>query len=215
MSRGDAPERRTQEERRTEAERRLLDAAAELIGEIGPAQLTLAAIGDRAGYSRGLVTHHFGSKGAMMERLVAAVAHRFQDALVNDGGSESALDAVLEFIRTYMAIVADFPPMHRARLVLWADAVSHPSEIRQAMVDSDREFRDELTKRIELGQASGELSREVDPVGMATVAIGMLRGVALQSMLDPNIDLDASRREIEQMLIQRLRPSAESTSPSG
>jgi AcrR family transcriptional regulator len=54
--------RRTQEERRVEAERRLLRAAAELVGEIGPARLTLANVGERAGYSRGLATHHFGPR---------------------------------------------------------------------------------------------------------------------------------------------------------
>ena len=60
---------RRQQDRRNEAEQRLLDAAAELIGEIGPGAVTLANIGERAGYSRGLATHYFGSKGAMMRRL--------------------------------------------------------------------------------------------------------------------------------------------------
>jgi AcrR family transcriptional regulator len=57
---------RTQEQRRIEAERRLVRAAAELVGEIGPARVTLANVGERAGYSRGLATHHFGPKGALM-----------------------------------------------------------------------------------------------------------------------------------------------------
>jgi AcrR family transcriptional regulator len=35
--------------------------------------VTLADVGKRAGYSRGLATHHFGSKGAMMQRLVDTV----------------------------------------------------------------------------------------------------------------------------------------------
>jgi len=206
MSRDEATTRRTQEERRAEAERRLLDAAAELIGEIGPSQLTLAAIGNRAGYSSGLVTHHFGSKGAMMERLVATVADRFRDELVDGAGTEGSLSVLLQFVRTYMAIVSDFLPMHRARLVLWADAVARPSDYRRAMVASDREFREELAKRIARGQAAGAFSRDADAAALATVAVGMLRGVAMQSMLDQDIDLAACGREIEHMLIERLRP---------
>jgi hypothetical protein len=34
----------------------------------------------------------------------------------------------------------------------------------------------------------------------------MLRGVALQSMLDDGVDLDACRAEVETMLIGRLVP---------
>jgi len=78
------PARRTQEQRRAEAEHRLVAAAAELVGEIGPSRVTLASVGERAGYSRGLATHHFGSKGALMQRLVEAVTHQFREG--NDRG---------------------------------------------------------------------------------------------------------------------------------
>src|SRR5215471_16965613 len=63
---------RTQEQRRADAERRLVRAAAELVGEIGPAKVTLANVGERAGYSRGLATHHFGEEGAQVQRLLGA-----------------------------------------------------------------------------------------------------------------------------------------------
>src|SRR5277367_3051841 len=76
---------RTQEVRRTEAERRLIAAAAEMVGEVGPSKVTLANVGERAGYSRGLATHHFGSKGALMQRLVEAVTHQFRDAMFDQG----------------------------------------------------------------------------------------------------------------------------------
>jgi AcrR family transcriptional regulator len=40
--------------------RRLIQAAAELLTERGYERTTLAAIGERAGYSAGLVTGRFG-----------------------------------------------------------------------------------------------------------------------------------------------------------
>jgi AcrR family transcriptional regulator len=67
--------RRTQVERRLESERALLGAAAEVIAERGITGASLTVIGERAGTSRGLPTHHFGSKDA----LVARVAARAQD----------------------------------------------------------------------------------------------------------------------------------------
>lgn len=61
-------------------------------------------------------------------------------------------------------------------------------DVRSAMLASDREFRDELAKRIERGVASSEFARPTDPRAFATVVIGMLRGIALQSMLDDRVD---------------------------
>jgi AcrR family transcriptional regulator len=196
---------RTQEQRRVEAERRLVRAAAELVGEIGPARVTLANVGERAGYSRGLATHHFGSKGALMQRLVDVVTSQFRDAMFEESQSDSPIDQLRQLIGFYVQVVSDLQPVNRARLVLWADAVAGPSEdVRPRMMSADREFREEIEKRIQLAKTAGEVAGSVDPHGLATVIIAMLRGVALQYLLDDQIDLDAARNEIEQLLIARL-----------
>jgi len=55
----------------------LLDAAADLIAEGGYEAMTLAAVGERAGYSRGLVTARFGSKDQLLEALGSFTATPF------------------------------------------------------------------------------------------------------------------------------------------
>jgi AcrR family transcriptional regulator len=197
---------RTQEQRRTEAEHRLVQAAAELVGEIGPGKVTLANVGERAGYSRGLATHHFGSKGALMQRLLDAVTSQFRDAVVGESKSDSPIDQLRQLIDFYFHVVSDLQPVNRARLVLWADAVAGPSEdVRPQMVSADREFREEIEKRIELAVTAGEVKADVDPHGLATVIIAMLRGVALQRLLDSQVDLVAAQSEIDQLLTTRLQ----------
>jgi len=197
--------RRTQEARRAEAERRLVRAAAELVGELGPAKVTLANVGERAGYSRGLATHHFGSKSAMMQRLVDTVTSQFRDAMFEGSESDSPIEQLRQLISFYFDVVSDLKPVNRARLVLWADAVASASDdIRARMVSADREFREEIEKRIQLAQTAGQVPASVDPYGLATVIVAMLRGVALQYVLDDQVDLNAARREIEQLLIARV-----------
>ncbi len=201
--------RRTQGERRAEAERRLVQAAAELVGEIGPARVTLANVGERAGYSRGLATHHFGSKGALMQRLVDAVTMQFREGIFDETHSDSAMDEAMGLVRTYFQVMSNLQPVNRARLVLWADAVATGSpDVRPTMIAADREFREAITKTLERGVVTGEFDSSVDPRGLATVIVGMLRGVALQSLLDDQVDLDACRAEIEQLLTSRLQKAA-------
>lgn len=201
--------RRTQEERRNEAEQKLLAAAAELIGEIGPAGVTLANIGERAGYSRGLASHYFGSKGAMMQRLVDTVTDQFQMSVFIEHEADSAMGRLLVLIDTYFQTMADLQPVNRARLVLWANAVAMPStDVRPAMIAADRQFRKALVVGIQRGIDAGECPPDIDPHGLATVIIAMLRGAALESLLDDEVDLAACRREIEQLLTARLTAKA-------
>jgi AcrR family transcriptional regulator len=197
---------RTPEIRRAEAEQRLIAAAADLVGELGPSKVTLANVGERAGYSRGLATHHFGSKGALMQRLVEAVTQQFRDAMFDLDGTEDLITELRTLVGIYFDVVADLQPVNRARLMLWADAVAHPdTDTRALMAAADRDFRDEVEKRIRVAVGSGQAPRTVDPHGLATVVLAMLRGVALQSLIDDHVDLDAARAEIERLLTSRLQ----------
>jgi AcrR family transcriptional regulator len=201
---------RTQEVRRAEAERRLIAAAAEMVGEVGPSKVTLANVGERAGYSRGLVTHHFGSKGALMQRLVEAVTHQFREAMFDQGGAEDPVTALRTLIGIYFDVITDLLPVNRARLVLWADAVANPTEdTRTRMLAADREFREEIEKPIKVAIAAGRLPGTVHPHGLATVIVGMLRGVALQSLIDEHVDLDGARSEVEALLVHRFTAEQE------
>jgi len=197
--------RKTQEERRGEAERRLIDAAAAMVSEAGPAKVTVANVGERAGYSRGLVSHHFGSKRALMQRLVESVTYQFREALF-DQQSGDALGELSTLIDIYFDVVSDLQPINRARLVLWADAVANPSDdVRPAMVNADKEFREEIEKRLRHAITTDQVPTTVNAHGLATVIIAMLRGVALQSLIDDSVDLVAARFEIEQLLLTRLQ----------
>lgn len=208
MSRVATPTRRSQLQRRADAERRLIDAAAELIGEVGLSRLTLAGVGERAGYSRGLASHYFGSKGALLQRLVEVVAREFREALGAASTSDSPLDELRGLVRTFIGMVADLPPLHRAFLVLWADAVAGSPDLRPIMATSDRYFRRDIAMIIDRGIAERDFPDDVDADALATVLVGMLRGVALERLIDADrdtdIDLDASRIEIEQLLDHRL-----------
>ncbi|HQP20056.1 MAG TPA: helix-turn-helix domain-containing protein, partial [Phenylobacterium sp.] len=85
--------RRSQAERRDESERRLIEAAAGLVVEQGIGAATFANIGERAGYSRGLVTQRFGSKQGLIEAMIERLQLRI-GALLEDRGVEgmSGLD---------------------------------------------------------------------------------------------------------------------------
>ncbi len=77
------PPKRTQAQRRANTERRVLDAAIDLMPAM-VAAVSLAQIGEAAGYSRGIVTHNFGSR----EKLLDAVLRDAQTFHVPDNAKD-------------------------------------------------------------------------------------------------------------------------------
>lgn len=185
--------RRTQAERRAATESALLAAAAEVIVEFGVSALTLARVGDRAGYSRGIVTHYFGSKRALLE----AVARNAQSGLAAVvEGEDPGVDRLLRFIEEYLASMAGSGRLWSAFLLLWVQAASSP-ELAAIMRDRDDYVREHLCKDIAAGLEAGTITANVDPAAVAVAVIGQLRGIGLQLLLDPAaVDLQRLRRSV-------------------
>ena len=180
--------RRTQDERRATTEAALLDAASALVVESGVGSLTLARVGGRAGYSRGIVTHHFGSKQA----LVDALARRVQAGYVTGlDAMEPGLERLLALVEGYVALLADATDANRAFLLLWVEAASS-QELTPIFVERDAGFRAELREDLAAGLADGTVAADVDPEDTAVAVVGQLRGIALQRLVDPDA-VDAAR----------------------
>jgi AcrR family transcriptional regulator len=185
--------RRTQKQRRHQAEAALLDAAAQLVVEQGVRSLTLARVSERAGYSRGLVTHHFGSKQVLLERLARSTQAGFVPGL---DGLPPGLDRLLRLIDGYLGALGEVGVLNRAFLLLWAEAAT-ASELAPIFRERDEAFRADLREDIAAGIAAGAIRPGVVPDEVAIAVVGQLRGIGLQRLLDPRaVDTERLRRSI-------------------
>ena len=201
--------RRTQDERRATAETALLDAASALVVESGVGSLTLARVGERAGYSRGIVTHHFGSKQA----LVDALARRVQAGYVTGlDAMAPGLERLLALVEGYVALLSDATDANRAFLLLWVEAASAP-ELTPIFVERDAGFRAELCEDLAAGLADGTVAPDVDPADTAVAVVGQLRGIALQRLVDPAaVDADRLARVVAVQWRRALTGGAQGSS---
>jgi AcrR family transcriptional regulator len=178
------PRRRTQQERRAETERRLLDAAAALLAQGGASAVTLAEIGRVAGYSRGIVTHQFGSRAG----LLAAFAEVAQERVEPDPDQPAGLERLLALGRAYVDLVSGGDDYSRGYLLLWAESMRAAPEVRAIFAQRDRRLTDEILEDLVAGQAVGDVRAGLDLPAAAAVIVGQLRGLGLQLILgDPPV----------------------------
>ncbi len=192
--------RRTQLERRTDAELALLRAAVRLFAAKGIDRTSLAEIGEEAGYSRGLVNHHFGSKAALVEQLAEASQRHFVSGLssLEETGAAEALVAIA---CAYLATVSEASDEVRAFFVMWGAAIPDDAMLRSIFVGEDRRFRSGIEQLVAAGRKEGTIQSDVDEAGFAVAFVGMLRGAAAQYLVDrEGVDLEAARIACESLV---------------
>jgi AcrR family transcriptional regulator len=205
-----AGQRRTQVQRRAQAEDALLDSAAKLFARLGVEQTSLAQVGAEAGFSRGLVNHHFGSKATLVERLVERTQHDFVSGLTETDGTE--VDAIVAIARSYLNVAGRELTDTRAHYVMWGAALPQDADLRASVATGDLQFRTGVKSLVQLGQKRGTIATELDPAGMAVVVVGMLRGTVAQFLIDPDdVDLAAAADACEQFVRATLTPQAKVT----
>ena len=212
--------RRTQAERRSRSEEALLDAAAELIAERGVDRASLASIGGRAGVSRGLPTHHFGSKDA----LVAHLARRAQDRIsaemraILERQSRrleelTGLDIVYLTVDAYLELFERPGAYHRALLVMWGSTFPALSSV-DGMVEAERRSYDGLSDVIASGQRDGSIRSGVDPTAAAVLLLGLIRGVAALMLTDSAItDMTSVRQTCRDWVTGSLAAASPAPAP--
>lgn len=207
-------ERQSQVERKSRSEDALLDAAAELIAERGVQGASLASIGTRAGVSRGLPNHHFGSKDALVARLAQraqnGIGQRMQEAQREQAdriGDLSALDRVLLAVDGYLEMFEDPTPDQHALLVMWGSTFPARASV-DGMADAERRAYEGLSGLIASGQTDGSVRSGVDPIATAVLLHGLMRGLVALRLSDGTLaDMSGVRHACGEWISAALAPS--------
>lgn len=177
----------TQAERTAKSTAAMLDAAAELIVEGGFDSLTFAALGERAGYSRGLATARFGSKDglveALIERIVTTWNHR---NVIPRTKGKSGLDSLSIILGAITAQARRDPKGLRVLYALMFEAVGPDDGLRMRIAKFQDAMRTDFQRFLRAGQRDGSIDPAVDPDREAVLLVGGLRGVGFQWLLEPD-----------------------------
>jgi AcrR family transcriptional regulator len=175
----------TQDQRRRVSERRLLDAATDLVAEKGAAKLTLAAIGDRAGYSRGMVTERFGSKRGLMAALVVDIQDRVTTQILEPAiAQKRGLPAIEACIDATLIALGSDDRVGLAFLTLIGESLALDPELRSGLARVGSNFRRRFAIYVEEAIDDGSIRSTDSPTSSAFLLLGVLIGLATQYLVD-------------------------------
>lgn len=177
---------------------RLLNAAAELIAEVGWGRVSTRAVASRAGLPHGTVSYHFSGK---QELLIEAALSIVEQSFPVDElrGAKTLTD--LMAIAGARLVDRNASTTASSAVVLEAMRESERDpELRARIATLERRYRELLATLIGSEQRRGVITSAVPPEGLATLLVAVADGLQLHALLDAEADIGQAVASLYRLL---------------
>ena len=172
-----------------------VEAVVQLAAEQNPSEITTTAIAKHMGVTQGALFKHFPTKDAILQAVMEWVAERLIARMDKAAqAAASPLAAIEAMFMAHVEFVAEHPGVPRMLFgELQRAELTAPKRMAQALI---RRYGERLHRLIDEGIARGELNPALDVEAAATLFVGTIQGLVMQSLLAgdvANIRRDAPR----------------------
>jgi len=169
-----------------------VEAVIALAAEKNPNDITTADIAKQMHVTQGSLFRHFSTKDAIWESVMQWVADRLMSRIDSAAiGAHSPLMALNAMFMAHVDFVTEHPGVPRMMFGQLQNAEATPAKrLAQALI---QRYSERISARLEEGKASGEIAADVDTRASATLFVGMLQGLVMQSLISG--DLTQMRRD--------------------
>ena len=159
-----------------------VESVVELAGVQNPSEITTAAIAKHMHLTQGALFRHFPSKEAIWQAVMEWVAERLLARIDSAAkGIESPIAALEAMFMSHVGFVSEHPGVPRMMFGELQRAEATPAKrMVQTLI---QHYGERLNRLIEQGKACGELSASLDNEAAATLFIGTVQGLVMQSLL--------------------------------
>ena len=159
-----------------------VEAVVSLAAEQNPSEITTAAIAQRMGLTQGALFRHFPNKDAILQAVMDWVAAQLLARIDRAAdGAASPLAALQAMFMAHVAFVAEHPGVPRIIFSeLQRAGETLPKQMVQTLITS---YGARLHRLIAQGQAQGEVHAGLDVPAAATLFIGTVQGLVMQSLI--------------------------------
>lgn len=165
-------------------ERRTLtvEAVVQLAGASNPSEITTAAIAQHMGVTQGALFRHFPSKDAIWQAVMEWVAERLLKRIDQSAqGIASPLAAMEAMFMSHVEFVIEHPGV--PRMLFGELQRAEPTPAKRMVQTLLKRYGERLHRLIETAKSDGELPAGLDSEAAATLFIGTIQGLVMQSLL--------------------------------
>ena len=167
-----------------------VEAVVALAATQNPGDITTAAIAQHMQLTQGALFRHFVNKDAILQSVMEWVAgqllSRIDQAAADVGAAASPRAALLAMFMAHVGFVAEHPGVPRIIFgELQRAGETEPKRLVQQLIGS---YGVRVRQLLLQGQAQGELHAGLDVQAAATLFIGTIQGLVMQSLITGDME---------------------------
>ena len=164
-----------------------VESVVELAGSQNPDKITTAAIAKHMHVTQGSLFRHFPNKEDIWRAVVEWVAEHLLARIERSAqGLDSPLEAMEAMFMSHIDFVAEHPGV--PRIIFGELQQSELTPAKRMVQTLIKNYGLRLHSLIEQGKANGELSPSLDSEAAATLFIGTIQGLVMQSLLAGEVE---------------------------
>ncbi len=170
----------------------IIEAACTSFVEKGLDKTTMPEIIRAAGLSSGAVYNYFSSKEDIIEACASKSLER-NAGLMAAAESDQNIDPLVSMVRKFLPMLKE-PGMVKAAgfdLDLYSESTRNPKIARILKANSDA-LLEQLNELVKQMQAEGRFNKKLDSMAISRFLIGMVYGLIVSKIVDPETDIDAA-----------------------
>ncbi|MGP5686298.1 TetR/AcrR family transcriptional regulator [Psychrobacter glacincola] len=164
-----------------------VESVVELAATQNPSKITTAAIAKHMNLTQGALFRHFPNKDAIWQAVMEWVAERLLSKIDRSvQGIESPLAAMEAMFMSHIEFVAEHPGV--PRMIFGELQRTEETPAKRMVQTLIQRYSERLNGLLDKGKASGELSPSLDSEAAATLFIGTIQGLVMQSLLIGDVE---------------------------
>ncbi len=184
-----------------------------LAGQQNPSEITTSVIAAQMGVTQGALFRHFPSKDAIWQRAMEWVADRLLARIDHAAASANTpAEALRAIFMSHLAFVIEYPGVPR----LMFGELQHARETAAKLAARSllQHYAERITMQLEAGKLSNEIATDIETRAAATLFIGTIQGLVMQSMISGDLTLAQSNAEqVFKIYLRALRPDLGAAAP--
>lgn len=189
-----------------------VEAVVALAATQNPSDITTAAIAQHMQLTQGALFRHFANKDAILQAVMEWVAGQLLERIDRAANAAASPRAALQAVfMEHVGFVVQHPGVPRIILSeLQRAGETEPKRLVQALVGS---YGTRVRQLLAQGRSQGELHAALDVQAAATLFIGTVQGLVMQSLITG--DMERMRADAQRVfaIYQRGIDTAQETTP--
>ena len=182
-----------------------VQAVLDLAAVQNPAEITTSAIAAQMHITQGALFRHFATKDAIWQAVIKWVTQRMLARVEEAARAAKSPFEALETV--FMAHIESHVRNAGVPRIIFGELQRAEDTLAKRMVRKFMgQYVEKLQAFIEQGKVAGEIDREVDAKAAATLFVGMIQGLVVQSLVSGNIAITRTKaREVYAIYLRAVR----------